>query len=61
MGYLDLGYAVVQQAVEDYRENKADKRATSRLKRFFKSKWCNELLTGASITGEEILAKLESE
>ena len=61
MGYRDLAYAIVQQAVDDYRENKNDKREVARLTRFFKSKWCKELLTGASITSEEILAKLESE
>ena len=44
MGYQDLAYAIVTQAIEDYREYRPNKRRLQPLKDFFRSKWCNALI-----------------
>ena len=61
MGYQDLAYAIVKQAVCDYRENKANGKSVSHISRFFNSDWCTELLGSLPLTGKDILHKLKSE
>jgi hypothetical protein len=61
MGYQELGYAVVEQAINDYRENRALGKSVYSLTKFFKSNWCKLLLKDAPITGLEILEHLKSE
>ena len=61
MGYQDLAYAIVTQAIEDYREYRPNKKKLSPLKDFFKSEWCNTLIKDLNLTGEYILRRLESE
>lgn len=61
MGYQDLAYAIVQQAVEDYRYSAEPDVSIKELRRFFRSKWCKRLLADSELTGEQILDILESE
>lgn len=60
MSYQDLAYAIVTQAVEDYKERKEDGRSVHSLKEFFNSEWCATLLNASTLTGREILSALES-
>ena len=60
MSYQDLAYAVVEQAVEDYKECRRNHRSVYEVVTFFKSEWCNLLLKNTPFNGEEILAVLES-
>lgn len=59
MGYKDLAYAIVLQAVEDYRECRFLGKSTTKLERFFKSKWCDTLLCDCEFNGEMILDYLQ--
>ena len=61
MGYIDLAYAIVTQAVIDYRTCVLFGKSTDGLVRFFKSKWCDTLLCDSSLNGEMILEKLQQE
>lgn len=61
MGYQDLAYAIVEQAVEDYRLERNNPRKLNKIKKFFTSKWCDCLLKDTSFDGKEILKRLESE
>lgn len=61
MGYQDLAYGIVKQAVEDYRETRVNGQSTKPIEKFFKSEWCAFLLASSKLTGDVILAHLESE
>lgn len=61
MGYAELAYSIVIQAIKEYRDNVRDGKSVKELVRFFKGDWCRFLLAESSVTGEEILAKLISE
>lgn len=60
MSYQDLALAIVEQAVEDYKECKAAGRYTGHIAKFFKSDWCRILLMNTPYDGNEILEVLES-
>ena len=60
MSYQELAYAVVEQAVEDYKEKKALGEDVSEIEEFLKSKWCDLLLTNTPFSGKGILEALES-
>lgn len=69
-GYVRLAFAIVTQAVKDYKKaakrlmkNHSNKEAYDEileLERFFRSEWCDFLLQG-KMTGEYILSKLNKE
>ena len=59
MAYSDLALAIVTQAVEDYKERKAEGRSLHSLREFFEGQWCATLLTGSILTGQDILSALE--
>jgi hypothetical protein len=57
----NLALAIVQQAVIDYRKNKAQGKSVSQISKFFKSDWCDFLLIGTSLSGEGILRQLKKQ
>jgi glycyl-tRNA synthetase alpha subunit len=69
-GYVRLAFAIVTQAVKDYKKeakrlmkNHSNKEAYDeilKLESFFRSEWCDFLLQG-KMTGEYILSKLNKE
>lgn len=61
VGYERLAYAIVLQAVVDYRKRRKKKLPVVHLAKFFKSEWCQLLLSGSSTNGEAILKQLQSE
>ena len=67
--YEDLALAVVQQAVEDYRElskvdsysdNDTSKQEMRDIVDFLNGKWCDRLLYDFPMDGKEIVKVLES-
>jgi hypothetical protein len=64
-GYGDLGYAIVEQAVIDFKNlRKVKKRhiresSRIRLKKFFRSEWCSMLSNIDTATWEEFIAKYD--
>lgn len=60
MGYRDLAYAIVEQAVEDYKEARFVGEEVEEIEEFFDSKWCELLLDGFQFTGREIINMLRS-
>jgi hypothetical protein len=60
MSYQDLAYAIVEQAVLDYHENKANGESVGEIESFFMSDWCRVLLATTPYEGDEILNVLES-
>lgn len=61
MGYKLLAYAIIKQAVRDYRERKEEGRSVSHISKFFNSDWCDFLLQNMHINGKDILKHLKSE
>lgn len=59
--YKGLAFAIILQAVEDYRLPKEFGCDTSKIEEFFKSDWCDQLLLNLKLTGKDILTVLESE
>ena len=59
--YKMLSFAIIDQAVQDYRMLKAEGLSTLELEKFFKSEWCDWLLLNMKLTGLDILMQLESE
>lgn len=60
--YVGLVIAIIEQACEDYRECVANHKSTREIERFFRSKWCAELLhmlDVTKVTGWDILRYLE--
>lgn len=60
MGYRDLAYAIVEQAVEDYKEARFVGEEAEEIEEFFDSSWCEFLLDGFHLTGREIINMLRS-
>ena len=60
MGYRDLAYAIVEQAVEDYKEARFIGEESEEIEEFFGSRWCEFLLDGFQFTGLEIIRILRS-
>lgn len=58
-GYDRLRFEIVAQAVEDYKENKTNGDDNTELEMFFRSRWCDCLLQGLTVTGRDILERLE--
>ena len=68
-----LGYAIITQAVEDYKfllnerilsyGGNRSRFTQNELRKFFKGAWCNELLymIGCDMSGEEIMATVKRE
>ena len=56
----DLAIAIIEQAIDDYKEKKALHHPTNHIERFFKSEWCDYLLQNVTITGEDILNYLKT-
>ena len=56
----DLAIAIIEQAIDDYKEEKALHHPTNHIERFFKSEWCDYLLQSVTITGEDILNYLKT-
>lgn len=61
MNYKLLSFAIIDQAIQDYRKLKASGLSTLELENFFKSEWCDWLLLNVRLSGVDILARLESE
>lgn len=63
MNYKGLAFAIILQAVEDYRFCKEFhmEEELKEVEEFFKSEWCNQLLLNMKLTGKDILTFLESE
>lgn len=61
MGYQALACAIVEQAVEDYRNCKKDGYMARYIGKFFTSKWCAILLEDTNVHGEDILMYLQNE
>lgn len=59
MGYRDLAFAIVTQAVEDYIERKSYGGYVGHLTKFFRSNYCDILLADLPITGEDIIRELK--
>lgn len=71
MGYKDLAYAIVEQAVEDYKLLLSEGRGRAfdyktrsyvykkEIERFFNSEWCDILLFDFPHSGEDILRELQ--
>ena len=59
--YKMLSFAIIDQAIQDYRMRKAEGLSTTELENFFKSEWCDFLLLNLKLTGLDILMQLESE
>jgi hypothetical protein len=60
MGYRDLAYAIVEQAVEDYKEARFVGEEAEEIEEFFDSNWCKLLLDDFQFTGHEIIQMLRS-
>jgi hypothetical protein len=60
MGYKELAYSVVLQAIVDYQNRRKKGKSVAHLVNFFKSSWCDSLLCDIPITGEEIVERLQS-
>jgi hypothetical protein len=54
-----LGFAIITQAVEDYKEYKRNGYPTDEIEEFLLSEWCNVLLENMKLTGEDILRFLQ--
>lgn len=61
MEYKQLAFAIILQAIDDYRENKEWNRPNDEVEEFFESKWCNALLQNLKLTGKDILEHLRKE
>jgi hypothetical protein len=61
MSYIELAYAIVLQAVEEYKLCYKRKKPVGHLVRFFNSQWCDNLLINTGVTGKEILKHLKRE
>ena len=59
--YKMLSFAIIDQAIQDYRMLKAEGLSTVEIENFFKSEWCDFLLLNINLTGLDILMQLESE
>ena len=60
LGYVNLAYAIVEQAVVDYKKCMSTGKPTAHLVRFFNSTWCDVLLEMSNLNGRYILSKLKS-
>lgn len=59
-----LAFAIILQAIEDYRTAKkefAPDEEIEELEEFFTGEWCEFLLTNTKVTGREILELLKNE
>ena len=56
-----LSFAIIDQAIQDYRKLKSEGLPTIEVEKFFKSEWCDFLLLNMKLTGLDILMQLESE
>ena len=59
--YKMLSFAIIDQAIQDYRKLKSEGLSTIEVEKFFKSEWCDWLLLNMKLTGLDILMQLESE
>lgn len=70
--YKELGFSIVTQAIKDYRtlqhhgvdkliKNKQKKLDKREIEDFFRSDWCDFLLSNMNLTGEDILRYLNRE
>ena len=56
--YDMLAFAIIQQAVEDYKYCKENQLPTKRIEEFLKSTWCDTLLQNMRLSGDDILMYL---
>ncbi len=61
MEYKQLAFAIILQAIDDYRENKEWNRPNDEVEEFFESQWCTALLQNLKLTGKDILEHLRNE
>lgn len=54
-----LRNAIIKKAAEDYMQCKKGGHAEARLERFFRGKWCNELMCDMELTGAGLLRMLK--
>lgn len=61
--YKGLAFAIIMQAVEDYRFCKEFGliEELKEVEDFFRSAWCDQLLLNLKLTGNDILTVLENE
>lgn len=61
MEYKSLAFAIILQAIDDFRENKEWNRPNDEVEEFFESEWCDALLRNIKLTGKDILHHLRNE
>ena len=54
-----LSFAIITQAIEDYKECMENGRPTDEIEEFFLSEWCDVLLKNMTLTGTDILRFLK--